>query len=69
MRPKLIAVLLLAALSIASSAYYIIKKENEKIACTKKCGCKKPALPVEQGGQGDELLNASFNHLIVSTFR
>jgi hypothetical protein len=69
MRPKLVLLLVLALGAVASSAYIIMKRGNEKIACQKKCGCKKPPVVEQPGGGGDDLFNASFNHLIVSTIK
>ncbi len=68
MRPKLTLLLLLAFGALASSAYFLVKSENEKMACEKKCSNKKsPA--VEQNGGGEEMLDASFHYMIVSTFK
>ena len=68
MRPKLTLLLVLAILALASSACILIKSNNEKIACQKKCsGNKSPV--IEQRGGGDDLLDASFNHLIVSAIK
>lgn len=67
MRPKLILLLVLAFGAIASSAYIVIKSGNEKnVSCQKKCIEKKPPVTESSKG-GDEIFNASFNHLIVST--
>ena len=68
MRPKLTLLILLAFAALASSAYIIIKSEEKNISCQKKCTLKK--LPVtESSRDGDEILDASFNHLIVSAIQ
>jgi hypothetical protein len=66
MRPKITLLLLLAFVALASSAYVLIKTENEKTSCQNKCNGKKSTAP-QPSGDGDDLLNASFNHFIVST--
>ena len=68
MRPKLILLLVLAFVGLASSAYIIIKSEEKNISCQKKCTDKKTPV-TESSRDGDEILNASFNHLIVSAIQ
>ncbi len=38
------------------------------MACEKKCSSKKPPA-IEQNGGGEQILDASFNHMIVSTLK
>ena len=64
MRPK-ITLLLIAFGVLALSAFILIKAENEKTTCQNKCNGKKSTAPEPSGG-ADELMNASFNHFIVS---
>ena len=68
MRPRLFLLFVLASCAIASSAYILIKSEKEKITCQKKCADKKPPA-TQNSGNGDDMFNASFNHLIVSTVK
>ena len=68
MRPELTLLLLLAFGAFASSAYLPVKSEKEKMDCEKKCSNKK-SQAVEHNGGGKEMLDASFNHMSVSTFK
>lgn len=68
MRPKLILLLIVASGALASSAYIVIKSQEKPISCQKKCNDKKRPV-TESSRDGDEILNASFNHLIVFTMQ
>jgi len=66
MRPKLTFLLLIVFGVLASSAFILIKTEKQKTSCQNKCNDKKSIAPQPSGGD-DDLMNASFNHFIVST--
>jgi hypothetical protein len=66
MRPKITLLLLIAFVALASSAYVLIKTENEKTSCQNKCNRKESTAP-QPSGDCNDLMNASFNHFIVST--
>jgi|GEM_PF-4892237 len=68
MRPKLTLLFLLLFGALASSAYLMEISENKKMGCAKKCSSKKPPA-IEQNGGGEQILDGSFNHMIVSTLK
>ena len=63
MRPKIVLLGLLLSGSVIFIAFLLIKSAVTKVACEK---CKE-APPAKDSGGGNELLDGSLNHLIVST--
>jgi hypothetical protein len=69
MRPRLILLLALLALTVSFMAFLVKDQGEKKMVCSKgACTGQPPAAPAETSG-GGEMDNGSFHHLIVSTIK
>ena len=71
MRPRLILLVALVALTVTFMAFLVNAQGEKKMVCSKgTCTEQKPEpKPAETGGGGGEMDNGSFHHLIVSTIK
>jgi hypothetical protein len=70
MRPRLILLLALLALTVSFMAFLVKDQGEKKMVCSKgSCTAQPPAAQPAETSGGGEMDNGSFHHLIVSTIK
>jgi hypothetical protein len=69
MRPRLILLLALVALTVTFMAFLVKDQGEKKMVCSEGTCPKQQPKAAETGGGGGEMDNGSFHHLIVSTIK